>query len=405
MAYKIDTKKPRLLHLFLLISFPSVATVLISPALPAISNYYQISSGYAEQLITVFMIGYAAGQLIYSPIANRYGRKVAIYVGVILYTIACVICLIAIYIPNIQLLIFGRLLMALGASVGMIVTFTIINDFYNPDRARVIVSYTVLAYAFMPAIAISLGGFLTTHLNWIDCFYFLLVYGIVILKFSTRLPETITQRDNNALKFKPIIKSYINAFSNQRLILFSIINGLMASYIYLIASGAPFIAIDRIGMTPDLYSSLLLIPYTGQIIGSLAAGKLNNLLRPYQIISIALCVIFTGVALIFTSFTLKWINIYTLIIPIFFIMLGLPLTYGSITIMALITHKDKATASAIMSFITLLISLIFTFTLTLFPQKNIIILPLLFTLVIIAAISLFWFLRNRYANDCLSTAS
>ena len=398
MQYRLDTKKPHLFCLILLISFPSVSTVLISPALPAISDFFNVSNGYTQQLITIFVIGYALGQLIYSPFANRFGRKIATYLGISLYLLSCLICLVGIYSHNIEILFVGRFLMALGSSVGMIISFTIINDFYHPEQARPIVSYTVLAYAFMPALAIALGGFITTHFSWIDCFYFYLIYGILILITSSRLPETLQNKNINALKIKPILRGYYNAFSTGRLVLFSIIYGLMSAFIYIVASGAPFIGIDEIGLTPALYGTLLLIPYCGQFIGALSAGRLSKRLSAYQIMNLGYSSTIFGSLFMFISFVFHWVNTFSLLAPIFFIMMGLPMTYSSVTVMALIGYEDKATGSAIMSFITMSVTLAATLILTVLPNQNPLMMPSLFIAILIVAILAFWHARNRFSD-------
>lgn len=68
-------KKPSFFFLFLLISFGSVNAVLFTPALPEISQYFDIKQSVASFTITIFLIGYSFGQLIYGPLANGYGRK------------------------------------------------------------------------------------------------------------------------------------------------------------------------------------------------------------------------------------------------------------------------------------------------------------------------------------------
>ncbi len=398
MKYRLDTKKPHLLCLILLISFPSVATVLISPALPAISDFFHVSNGDAQQLITIFVIGYALGQLIYSPFANRFGRKVAIYLGVGLYLISCVICLIGIYAHSLDVIFLGRFLMALGSSVGMIISFTIINDFYHAEQARPIVSYTVLSYAFMPAVAIALGGFITSHSSWIDCFYFYLIYGILILVISMRLPETLVTKNYNALKIKALLVSYHKAFCTWRLVLFSAIYGLMAAFIYIISSGAPFIGIDTLGLTPAQYGILLLIPYCGQLIGALTAGKMSQRLSSYQVMVLGYSSTILGTLAMFICFLFHWITVLTLMIPIFFIMMGLPMTYSSVTVMALVNYKDKATGSAVMSFITMSITLLATFVLTVLPNQHPLIMPSVLVVISALALLAFWRAKSRF-ND------
>lgn len=397
--YRLDTKKPHLFCLILLISFPSVATVLISPALPAISHFFQVSNGYAQQLITIFVIGYAVGQLIYSPFANRFGRKIAIYLGLSLYLFSCLLCLVGIYSHSLEIIFLGRFLMALGASVGMIISFTMINDFYYPEQARSVVGYTVLAYAFMPAVAIALGGFITSHLSWIDCFYFYLFYGVVILLVSTRLPETLMLKKHDALKIKSILLSYYHALSTWRLVLFSMIYGLMSAFIYIVASGGPFIGINKIGLTPQDYGLLLLIPYSGQVIGALVAGTMSSRLSGYQVMGLGYSSTIFGSIFMLICFLFNWINIFSLMAPIFFIMMGLPMTYSTVTVMALVGYEDKATGSAIMSFITMFVTLVATFILTILPGKNPLMMPLLFMVVSILATLAFWHAWKKFQAE------
>ncbi|MDF1654381.1 MAG: MFS transporter [Coxiellaceae bacterium] len=396
MEYRLGVKKPHLLWLILLISFPSVATVLVSPALPAISSFFHISNGYVQQIITLAIIGYALGQLIYSPFANRYGRKIAVYIGLGVYFLSCILCLIGIYTQSMAVILIGRLLMVLGASVGMVITFTVINDFYHPHQARPVVSYAVLAYAFMPALAILVGGFITSHFSWIDCFYFYLVYGFVILIAAWRLPETLINKDMQALKIKKLIRDFVSAFVCWRLMVFSLIYGLMTAFIYVTASGAPFIGIDEIGLSPAVYGLVLLLPYSGQFIGAIGGGQLNKKLTGYKVLTFGYASVIFGSVLMFICFLLGAINVYTLVIPIFFIMMGLPMTYSVSTVMALMNFEDKATGSAVMSFVTMLVSLVATYVLTVLPTKNPLMMPAVYVVLCVLGLVVFCYAWRRY---------
>ena len=396
MQYKLNTKRPNLFCLILLISFPSVSAVLISPALPHISDFFAISKGFAQQLITLFIVGYAFGQLIYSPFANRFGRKITIYIGIVIYLIGCIIALAGLYYHNFDVIILSRLLTALGSSVGMIISFTIINDFYHPEQSRPIISYTVLAYAFMPAMAIYVGGFITSHLVWQDCFYFYLFYGFVILYISLLLPETLLERIDNALKIKSLFSSYMCAIRNIRLLSFALIYGLMAAFIYIIASSGPFIGINDIGLTPSHYGTLLLIPYCGQFFGSLFAGKLSSRLSVYSSAMIGYVLAILGSVLMFVAFKWGYVNELTFFFPLLLIMLGIPMVYSCATVMAVATHEDKATGSAMMSFVTMSTSLVFLLILTALHNKSPIIMPSFFIAIMILAVILLLFCKKRF---------
>lgn len=383
--YRLNTHKPHLAWLMLLISFPSVATVLITPALPQIAHFFTISNSMAQQTITLFIVGYAFGPLLYPPIANRFGRKHAIYAGLVLYFVSCLVCITAIWTHAFVLLLIGRLFMALGASAGMVITFTIINDFYHVEQARPITSYTMLAYSFMPALAIAMGGAITSHLSWIDCFYALFLYGFVILCTSMRLPETLSDRDHHALKIKRIAQKYAKGFRSGRIVLFGAIYGLMSSFIYIIASGAPFIGIKTIGLSPATYGLLFLIPYCGQFIGSFSAGKLNRRFSAYRVLSTGFVSVIIGTLVMLIGFSLGYVNTPVLIMSIFLMMLGLPITYSNTTVMAVSHCDDKATASAILSFTNMGITLLATLIFTLLPIAHAVIMPICFTIILVFA--------------------
>ncbi len=399
MKYRLDTKKPHIICLLLLISFPSVAAILISPALPVIAQYYGVDPGSAEQLITIFLVGYMLGQLIYSPFANRFGRKKATYIGIGIYLISCVICLFAIYIHSLEVLIIGRFLMALGSSVGMIITFTIINDFYHPEQSHTVTSYTVLSYAFMPALAIAIGGFITSAFSWIVCFYFCLIYGFIILIAVMQLPETLIEKEFGALKIRSISKNFNKAFKNWKLVVFSIISGLTGALIYVIASGGPFIGIKIIGLKPVIYGLFILIPYLGQFLGSLTSGWLSKKLPIYQTIALAYACIIIGVIFMLISFALQWINILTLLAPLTFIMFGIPMILSGSTVKALTNFDDKATGASAMSFIMMFIAFCFNFALTLLPAKNALMMPIIFAAIMVISIISFIHVRAKFKEN------
>ena len=398
MEYKLTTKPPSLLGLILLVGFPSCVAVLIAPALPAISDAFHVGNGYVQQLIIIFMVGYACGQLIYSPIANRFGRKAALYFGLTLYFVGTLCCLLAIAWHSMNILIVGRLLMALGSSVGMIICFTIINDFYYPLQARRVVSYAVLSYAVMPALGVAMGGQITSHLSWQDCFYFYLIYGVFMLFVVSRFPETLSPEHKKSLQIASLLRDYRLAFADRRLRIFSITFGFMASFVYIIATGGPFIGIDTLGLSAANFGLIMLFPYLAQVLGILLSVRLSRFRSSYYVMVLGYILIAVGVLMMLLCFFMGWVSLVTFIVSIFIIMLGLPIVYSNASVMALAVYEDKATGSAIMTFITMTMALLFTFVLTLLPNKNPLVMPSLLVCILVIALFVFWRARRGYPS-------
>ena len=204
----LTARKLAFILLFLLISFGSVSAVLFTPALPQISAYFGVSNSAAQLTITLFLVGYAVGQLLYGPLANGFGRKTALYIGIGLEIISSLICVLSANLHAFWLLVVARLLMALGASVGLKMSFTLVADCYTSEESTNIISHLMIAFAITPGLGVALGGLLTQHLGWQSCFYFLALYGIFLFCLAYRMPETAATIDRNALKFSNITDKY-----------------------------------------------------------------------------------------------------------------------------------------------------------------------------------------------------
>src|SRR5579872_5320134 len=164
---------PSLIVLLLLVSFGSVGAVLIAPALPAIQLFFNRSVGEAQLVITAYLAGYGLGQLPYGPMANGLGRKKTLMIGIIIAIFGSLLCVLSKTTHSFALLIFGRFVQALGACVGLKISFTMIADCFEQKEATRKVSQLIFAFAIMPGVAMAIGGWLTQMFDWQSCFYFL----------------------------------------------------------------------------------------------------------------------------------------------------------------------------------------------------------------------------------------
>ena len=118
---------PSTFILVLLISYAAVSAVLFTPALPEIMQSLGTNHAGIQLTVAIFLLGYAFGQLIYGPLANRFGRKGALYIGFTMALIGDVISLAACLSGSLLFLVLGRFITALGACSGYTLTCTIIN--------------------------------------------------------------------------------------------------------------------------------------------------------------------------------------------------------------------------------------------------------------------------------------
>lgn len=339
--------------LLLMISFASVNAVLFTPALPEITQFFSITNNIGQQTITWFLIGYTLGQLIYGPIANRFGRKAALYAGISLQIFSSLLCVTSGILHLYYLLVIGRFLLALGSGVGLKMTFTLVNECYDSKIAAEKISYLLLAFAITPGLGVAIGGVLTTHFGWMSCFYAGALYGVILLILVTRLPETQETLDHSAFKINHLLHCYWLQFKNTQLVTGGFLMGSVTCFIYSFAAIAPFIAMKYFGMSTTTYGFANLLPPIGLLIGSLISARLvrKYSLRTIMIMGIVISTLGTLCMLAFMA--LHFSAIYSIFIPTIIIYFGLCFILANASTIAMSHAVDKAHGSAVMNFINM----------------------------------------------------
>ncbi len=400
-SYRLNVKQPKLICLIILSAFAAMGAVLMTPALPSIADYFHVTEGQAQLTVTLFLVGYSVGQLIYGPLANRYGRKPAFYIGITVATLGSLFSILSSPTHSFTLLLVGRLCEALGSSVGLVISFTIISDFYYPEQSRRIISYMMMSFAIVPGVAVFLGGFITQYLNWQSCFYFLLVYGICLIYPAYILPETIVERDHSAMKLARIHRGYMQIFTNLPLIGYGLLYGLTTILPYVFSAEGPFIGIHILGLTAADYGTFALLPTVGMLIGCIVSARLTARVASRQLIYVGAILELIASVLMLGLFLTHHVSMTSLLSLMFFIYMGHAFISGNAPSTALYFAIDKANGSAVMNFTAMSMTVWGTLLLAFIPNKAAYVMPSIFLLSII----LIFIIQATLKNNVMQSES
>ncbi|AMP88440.1 MFS transporter [Legionella pneumophila] len=386
--------------LLLLISFASVNAVLFTPALPNITVFFGITEHAAQQTITSFLIGYALGQLIYGPMANRYGRKRTLYVGISLQIISSILCVLAGMFAMYSLLVLGRFLLALGSGVGLKMTFTLVNESYAPKLAAQKTSYLMLAFAIAPGLSVALGGILNSHYGWESCFYAGIVYGFILLVMVRQLPETQKSLQLDAFQIKHLLHGYVSQFKNKSLISGGALMGGASCFVYLFAATAPFIAINLLGMSTAEYGLANILPSLGLTLGSVLSAQFAKKYSQRAGIQLGISISgFAALTMMMAALT-HYSALIKLFLPMIFLYLGLSFIFANASTFAMNHTSDKAHGSAVMNFINMGLVTVVILGSSLLPMSQYL-LPAIYIILCILMMGLFFsFIKS---NEIIST--
>lgn len=120
--------RPPLWILVLLIMFPQLVETIYSPALPNIALSFNITNERAAQTLSVYFFAFAIGVALWGRLSDVIGRRPAMILGLIIYASGSLLAIVA---QDFNVLLFARMISALGAAAGSVVVQTILRDSYE----------------------------------------------------------------------------------------------------------------------------------------------------------------------------------------------------------------------------------------------------------------------------------
>ena len=173
------------------------------PALPSIGAELGVAQENQRQLVVVaYFFGFGSTQLIWGPLADRFGRKPILAAGILLYTFFGLLCGIA---SSFTLLIASRVAMGASAAVTRVLVVAMVRDLFDGEAMARIMSLVFMVFMVVPVLAPSVGQAILLVAPWRAIFLVLAVYGLAMLVWSwLRLPETLHPEYRRSLKWREI---------------------------------------------------------------------------------------------------------------------------------------------------------------------------------------------------------
>jgi MFS transporter, DHA1 family, multidrug resistance protein len=173
----------------LLMSMTAMSIDILLPALPEIGASLGVrDAGNLPLVVTVFMLGMAIGQLVWGPLADRFGRRSPLLLGLTLFVLATTA---AVTTQSLSQLLAARFLQGIGGSVGRIIVTTIVRDLFAGREMARVISIVMLVFILVPILAPAAGQLIILVGTWRWLFAVLLAASLTALVWAwSRLPET-----------------------------------------------------------------------------------------------------------------------------------------------------------------------------------------------------------------------
>lgn len=242
----------------LLTSLTALSIDAVLPALRAIEADLHVEPPLSTQhIISLFILGMVAGELLFGPLSDAIGRKRALVCGLVIYLAGTVLAMLA---GSVEMIVLGRIVQGIGVSGPKIVTRALIRDQYEGDAMARVMSFVFVLFILVPMLAPALGQFVLAFSGWRAIFViYMVMAAILCLWLIARQPETLAPQDRIPLTPITFARNVLRIASNRRVMLLIIATGCIfgAQLLYLSTAADLFFDVYGIEETFPVYFAAL----------------------------------------------------------------------------------------------------------------------------------------------------
>ncbi|WP_290000390.1 multidrug effflux MFS transporter [Faucicola atlantae] len=326
----------------LIIAVDPLSIDMYLPALPTMAQDFGVVTRWIANSVPAYFIGLVVGQLFYEPLSDRIGRIRPLYVGTVVYVVACVICATT---TSVAVLFAGRTLQALGACVGSVVVRAMIRDCLNPTQMAKAFSLMTLVMGIAPILAPSLGSLLLQISSWRAIFWFLAGFGVLsLMLIKVFLQETLPPDRRHVLPLRQVLRQYVDLLKDTRFRYPALGAGLLMGSMFVYISAAPQLMMEEYGVSATHFSWIFGMNAAGFIgltqVNQWLVGrvKLVQLLRIGALVQVSAAGTLMTLGLLFGTHAWLW----AVLASIFCCIAGLGLTQPNAGAIALAFQKHRA---------------------------------------------------------------
>jgi len=242
------------------------------PSFHAIAADFGLSKLAVQQTLTAYMLPLSIMSLIQGPVSDALGRRPVVLTGLCVYTLASVGCAFA---PNFATLLIFRALQGVSAGVGMIIGRAVIRDLFEGPQAQKLLSLVTMLFAFAPAVAPVIGGWIHVTMGWHAVFGFMALFGVSLaLGAYWLLPETHPEDKRSRLHVRTLARTAWSVVCHREFLLLAVAMGANFAALMGFIGAAPFVVVDHWHLKETEFANLFVPVIGGLISAAFVSGRM-----------------------------------------------------------------------------------------------------------------------------------
>ncbi len=231
-----------------------------------------------QQTLSAYLAAFALMNLFHGALADSFGRRPVVLGGLVVFTLASMLCALA---PDLPTLLLGRALQGASAGVGMVVTRALVRDLFDAADAQRMLSQVTLFFGIAPAIAPLFGALLLHAAGWHAIFWMLALLGAALaLAMGRWLPETLPAAARQPFGVRPLMRGYAGLVRNPRFLALVAASSLPFNGMFLYVLSAPAFLGTLLGLAPGEFFVFFVLSVAGIMGGAWFSGRMAGRVKP-----------------------------------------------------------------------------------------------------------------------------
>ncbi|WP_407314900.1 multidrug effflux MFS transporter [Pseudomonas sp. nanlin1] len=295
-------------------AFGPLAIDFYLPGFPAMALAFGTDEKHIQATLAAYFLGLSIGQLLYGPIADRFGRRKPLLFGVALFTLGSLACAFA---PTLDLLIGARFIQALGGCAGMVLARAIVSDKCDAVASAKVFSQLMLVMGLAPILAPMLGGVLVNTWGWQWIFILLSLFSASALAaIALGLPESMPAHQPRQ-PLSGALKQYVSLLSDRVFVGHALTGGIAMAGMFAYIAGSPFVFIKLYGVPAEHYGWLFGSNAAGFILVAQINARLLAKYGPAFLLSRTVWIYLAGGITLLAVSALQTAQLWPLMVPLF----------------------------------------------------------------------------------------
>ncbi len=272
------SSKPPELSFFLFLVLGAIGALtplaidMYLPAMPSIATDLGVGAGEVQITLTAYTAGFAIGQLIHGPLADSFGRRPVLLLGVLFFGVAAMVSATT---QGIDALTLVRAAQGFAGAAAAVIIQAVVRDMFEREEFARTMSFVTLVITIAPLVAPMIGGHIAVLFGWRAIFWLLMAFAVlVIVLVLWKIPETLPVERRQPLHLWTTLRNYSKLLSNPVAMGLMLSGAFSFSGMFAFLTAGSFVYIDIYGVRPDHFGYLFGLNIVAMIAMTTLNGRL-----------------------------------------------------------------------------------------------------------------------------------